>query len=111
MGTVRVDHCPDCGQMVGDLYFHQQKQCSKRIMEDKRLYPRASPLSRALREIAKGKKLSSLQVPIVEDAASHIEELEDRLRDFSNVVEEVMPDVFPDQQAKLREAIASARKW
>jgi hypothetical protein len=80
-------------------------------MEDKRLYPRASPLSRALREIAKGKKLSSLQVPIVEDAASHIEELEDRLRDFANMVEDVLPDIFPDQQARIREALASARKW
>lgn len=80
-------------------------------MMDKRLYPRASPLSRALREIAKGKKLSSLQVPILEDAASHIEDLEDRLRDLATTVEEVMPDMFPDQQARIREALASARKW
>ena len=64
-----------------------------------------------MREIAKGKKISSLQVPILEDAASHIEELEDRLRDLSNTVEDVMPDLFPDQQAVVREALASARKW
>jgi len=70
--------------MVGDLYFHQQKECPKRM--DKRLYPRASPLSRALREIAKGKKLSSLQVPILEDAASHIEELEDQVKEKDEVI-------------------------
>lgn len=81
------------------------------MSEDKRLYPRASPLSRALREIAKGKRLSSLQVPVLEDAASHIEDLEDRLRDLSNTVEQVMPDMFPDQQATVREALATARKW
>jgi hypothetical protein len=78
---------------------------------NKRLYPRASPLSRALREIAKGKRLSSLQVPVLEDAASHIEDLEDRLRDFANVVEDVSVDLFPDQQARIREALASARRW
>ena len=78
---------------------------------DKRLYPIASPLSMALRKIAKGKRLSSLQVPVLEDAASHIEDLEERLRELSQVVEEVMPDMFPDQQAVVREAIAHARKW
>jgi hypothetical protein len=49
-------------------------------MTEERLYPRASPLSRALREIAKGTRLSSVQVPVLEDAADHIEALEDELR-------------------------------
>jgi len=98
--------------MVGDLYFHQQKECPKRM--DKRLYPQASPLSRALREIAKGKKLSSLQVPILEDAASHIEELEDRLRDLSNVLDSRAcrhSENCGMEEAEVREALASARKW
>lgn len=101
---------------VEDVHGREEGQCAEyfrdaQMSEDKRLYPRASPLSRALREIAKGKKLSSLQVPVLEDAASHIEDLEDRLRELANTVEQVMPDMFPDQQAMVREALASARKW
>lgn len=32
MSTVRVEHCPDCGQMVGEgmLYEHQRKYCPKK---------------------------------------------------------------------------------
>lgn len=32
MGTVLIEHCPDCHAMVGQghLYEHQQKHCQKR---------------------------------------------------------------------------------
>ena len=38
--------------------------------------PPETPLARALRRIAKGKRLSSLDCPVLDDSADHIDELE-----------------------------------
>ena len=66
----------------GDLYLHQQTQCPKR----KRLYPRASPLSRALREMRKARNCPPCKCPYWRMLPVTVEDLEDRLRELSNTV-------------------------
>lgn len=49
-------------------------------------YPE-TPLGRALRRIARGNKLSSLDVPIIDDAADLIDELTARLKKLQTLME------------------------
>jgi hypothetical protein len=58
--------------------------------------PPETPLSRALRRMAKGTRLSSLDVPVLEDAADELDELTARLRGEATVrVEEDRLSIGP----------------
>jgi hypothetical protein len=71
---------------------------SKNLQSDDPIYDaatRETPLGRALRRIAKSKRLTSLDTPVLEDAANEIDELTARL---------VRPDILAFIDKWMKEA-------
>jgi hypothetical protein len=75
-------------------------------MED--LYPAVSPLGRALRQIAKKTRLSSLDVPVLEDAATALDGYNEwwvYTSGFLDFMESAHVDLPPDLAARAAEHI------